>query len=278
MVLSVNRLPVPSFSILQSETDAIVLLSSSLLTFRCPVIKLYCFYLLYHDIQFVFRSGCSFLMCLARNPFPNMLLLVAYLELLDKLYKMFFLINNHLGVFLLGLDKSVKSLPTMAKGCLVSASKPLQYILKLSTQPLANALLLWCNHYLMVLQVLNVIKKTTFFYHIQWGKPYLFDRISTLSWTRNWGDLFPMLRPQIWVGTISLHKGTSCHIYTHTCVCVCVYLCVCICVCVCVCVCVSMCVSSGWLFVRGTAGHQINSTWCNKGCGKYCQVCRMVYV
>ena len=43
-------------------------------------------------------------------------------ETLDKLSKMVLQVNNHLGTFLIGLDKVVKSFPAMAKGCLTAAN------------------------------------------------------------------------------------------------------------------------------------------------------------
>ena len=54
-------------------------------------------------------------------PSPNVLQ-IAGLETLEKLSKMVFQVNNHLGTFLFDLDKAVESLPAMAKRCLMVAS------------------------------------------------------------------------------------------------------------------------------------------------------------
>ena len=60
---------------------------------------------------------------------------------------MMFQINNHLGMLLFHLNKTVENLPVKVIGCLMMASKTLQYITQLSGQLFTNSLLLWHNNY-----------------------------------------------------------------------------------------------------------------------------------
>ena len=70
---------------------------------------------------------------------------IADLEILVKLSKVVFEVNSHLGRFPFGLDKAVESNPTMAKGCLVAASKAVQHTAQLSGYILHNCLDTYCT-------------------------------------------------------------------------------------------------------------------------------------
>jgi hypothetical protein len=92
------------------------------------------------------------------RPAPHVSVPLADLEAMEKMAKLAFQVNNHLGTFLFGLDKAIESLPAMAQGCLEAASKASQHIAQLSGRLMANTLLLRRDHYLAGLRASGVVK------------------------------------------------------------------------------------------------------------------------
>jgi hypothetical protein len=92
------------------------------------------------------------------RPAPSVSVPLADLEALEKLSKLVFQVNNHLGTFLFRLDKAVERLPAMAQGCLEAASKASQHVAQLAGRMFSNTLLLRRDHYLSGLRASGVVK------------------------------------------------------------------------------------------------------------------------
>jgi hypothetical protein len=92
------------------------------------------------------------------QPAPKVNVSLGDLESMEKLSKLIFQVNNHLGTFLFGLDKAIDSFPPMAKGCLVAASKASHHIAQLAGRLMADNILLRSDHYLSGLRATGVVK------------------------------------------------------------------------------------------------------------------------